>query len=175
MSTHIRSLSSALLFGAFIAVASVSSAIAQEISWRVSKSSGDVWFDAPGAQPAALTTATVLDPGMSVRTGSNGRALLMRGAESIMVSPNSVMQIPAGSGSGGKTRILQQSGSLLFDVEKKNVQHFEVSTPYLAAVVKGTQFRVTVEDGSSRVEVTRGQVQVTDYKSGQRALVNPSQ
>jgi hypothetical protein len=100
----------------------------------------------------------------------------MLGAVTIMFSPISVLKIPGGkSGNGGLTTILQRSGTLVFDVEKQNVRHFEVSTPYLAAVVKGTQFRVTVDDSGSRVDVLRGQVQVTDYKSGQRALVNPNQ
>ncbi|MBX9825711.1 MAG: FecR family protein [Xanthobacteraceae bacterium] len=176
MLSNMRSLSSVLLFSAFVLVANVSSAAAQDASWRVSKSSGEVWIDAPGAQSVALSADTVLSPGASVRTGANGRVLLMRGTETIMVSPNSVMQIPAAkSGNSGMTTVLQRSGSLLFDVEKQNVRHFEVSTPYLAAVVKGTQFRVTVDEGGSRVEVLRGQVHVTDYKSGQRALVNPSQ
>ena len=176
MLSSIKSLSSAILLVAFVATGISSSATAQDASWRVSKSSGEVWIDTPGAQPAALSADTVLNPGTSVRTGSNGRVLLMRGAETIMVSPNSVMQVPAGKpGSGGLTTILQRSGSLLFDVEKQNVRHFEVSTPYLAAVVKGTQFRVTVDEGGSRVEVLRVQVQVMDFKSGQRALVNPSQ
>jgi hypothetical protein len=176
MLTGIRSLLCVLLAGAFLAIAPALSTVAQDAFWRVSKSSGEVWIDAPGAQPAALSADATLNPGVSVRTGANGRVLLTRGAETIMVSPNAVIVIPPDkSGSGVETRILQRAGSALFDVEKKNVRHFEVSTPYLAAVVKGTQFRVTVDEGGSRVEVLRGQVQVTDFKSGQRALVNPSQ
>src|ERR1044072_5741269 len=90
----IRLLLSAFLIGAFFAIGFASPAIAQDDSWRVSKSSGEVWFDEPGAQPAALSDDTVLNPGSSVRTGANGRVLLSRGAETIMVSPNTVMQIP---------------------------------------------------------------------------------
>jgi len=41
--------------------------------------------------------------------------------------------------------------------------------------VKGTQFRVTVDQNDTRVDVFRGQVEVSDFKSGQYALVNPSQ
>jgi hypothetical protein len=73
------------------------------------------------------------------------------------------------------TTILQQAGTILLDVEKRNVQHFEVATPYLAAVVKGTQFRVTVSSTGGQVDVLRGQVQVVDYKSGQNAIVNRDQ
>ncbi|HEU0146515.1 MAG TPA: hypothetical protein VFR21_06515, partial [Bradyrhizobium sp.] len=50
-----------------------------------------------------------------------------------------------------------------------------VETPYLAAVVKGTQFRVTVGAGSTKVDVSRGQVEVSDFKSGQIAQVTPGQ
>jgi hypothetical protein len=175
MVTGIRSFSCALVLATFVAVMPASSAMAQDASWKVSKSSGEVWIDAPGAQPAALSTDTVLTPGATVRTGANGRVLLMRGAETIMVSPSSVVQVPDKTGIDGMTSILQKSGSAVFDVEKKNVRHFEVATPYLAAVVKGTQFRVTVDEAGSRVEVLRGQVQVTDFKSGQRALVNQAQ
>ena len=96
MLSSIKSLSSALLLIAFLAAGTSSSATAQDAAWRVSKSSGEVWIDAPGAQPAALSADTVLNPGATVRTGANGRVLLMRGAETIMVSPNSVMQIPPG-------------------------------------------------------------------------------
>src|SRR5262249_25811589 len=150
-------------------------------SWRVSKSSGEVWVATSGAQPVALTTNAVVRPGDTLRTGPGGRALLARGAETILVSGSSVISIPADSANsalsplGPSTTIHQQSGSILLEVEKRNSQHFQVLTPFLAAVVKGTQFRVTVEGNGSNVEVLRGQVQVTDYKSGQYALVNPGQ
>src|SRR5260221_148417 len=64
---------------------------------------------------------------------------------------------------------------LLLEVEKKNVPHFEVETPYLAAVVKGTQFRVSVSATGTRVEVQRGQVEVVGFKTGQIAQVLPGQ
>ncbi len=152
-----------------------SAAIAQDSAWRVSKSSGDAWFTTSGAQPVALAGDAVLQAGGTVRTGANGRVLLVRGAESMLISANSVVSIPAEATNGLSTTILQQAGTILLDVEKRNVQHFEVATPYLAAVVKGTQFRVTVSDTGSQVDVLRGQVQVVDYKSGQNAIVNRDQ
>jgi hypothetical protein len=63
----------------------------------------------------------------------------------------------------------------MLEVEKRNVEHFEVETPYLAALVKGTQFRVTVKRSGARVDVLRGQVEVSDFKSGKFALVLPGQ
>ncbi len=83
--------------------------------------------------------------------------------------------LPAEKKEGLATTITQQAGSILLEVEKKNVKHFEVETPYLAAVVKGTQFRVTVSASGATVDVTRGQVEVSDFKSGQIAMVMPGQ
>src|SRR3954470_12734094 len=62
--------------------------------WKVSKSSGEVWITAPGVQQASLTQEADLKSGDTIRTGRNGRVLLVRGAESMLVSPNSVVGIP---------------------------------------------------------------------------------
>ena len=116
-----------------------------------------------------------MKPGDTIRTGRNGRVLLVRGEETILVSPNSVIGLPTEKKDGLSTTILQQAGSILLEVEKRNVKHFEVETPYLAAVVKGTQFRVSVNATSTSVDVLRGQVEVADFKSGQIAQVMPGQ
>jgi FecR-like protein len=144
-------------------------------TWSVSKSSGEVWITNGEVQQASLNPADNLKPGDTIRTGRNGRVLLMRGEESILVAPNSVVALPAEAKEGLSTTIVQQAGSILLEVEKRNVKHFEVETPYLAAVVKGTQFRVSVNAGSTSVDVMRGQVEVTDFKSGQIAQVMPGQ
>jgi hypothetical protein len=147
---------------------------AQGNVWTIAKSSGEAWVTRGGAQQVSLSQQVQLMPGDAIRTGRNGRVLLMRGAESLMISPNSAVSVPEVS-RVGTTTLIQQAGSILLDVEKRNVPHFEVETPYLAAVVKGTRFRVTVANGRSRVDVVRGQVQVADFRSGQFALVLPGQ
>src|SRR5580704_11642472 len=141
----------------------------------ISKSTGEVWVTNAGAEQASLRQEDPLKPGDVIRTGRNGRVLLVRGEETILVSPNSVIGLPTEKKDGMSTTILQQAGSILLDVEKRNVKHFEVETPYLAAVVKGTQFAVTVNAASTSVEVSRGQVEVSDFKSGQIAQVLPGQ
>ena len=143
--------------------------------WSVSKSSGEVWVTTTGAEQVSLKQEETLKPGDTIRTGRNGRVLLVRGAETILVSPNSVIGLPTEKKDGLATTILQQAGSILLEVEKQNVKHFEVETPYLAAVVKGTQFSVTVNRDSTSVSVLRGQVEVSDFKSGQIAQVMPGQ
>ena len=143
--------------------------------WSISKSSGEVWVTTSGAEQASLRQEDPLKPGDVIRTGRNGRVLLVRGEETILVSPNSVIGLPTEKKDGMSTTILQQAGSILLEVEKRNVKHFEVETPYLAAVVKGTHFSVTVNATSTSVNVERGQVEVSDFKTGQIAQILPGQ
>lgn len=159
-----------------LAFATVPAAAADGDPWHVQKLSGDVWLTGDASQLVSLTKDTVLGPGNSIRTGQDGRVLLTRGEERILISPNSAIAIPSDQEKHGMpTTITQQAGTISLEVEKGNVQHFEVETPYLAAVVKGTQFQVSVGKGSSKVEVLRGQVQVSDFKTGDNVLVLPGQ
>jgi hypothetical protein len=160
---------------AMVLVGSSSALAADDGLWSVSKSSGEVWIATTGTAPASLTQEDTLKPGDTIRTGRNGRVLLVRGEENILIAPNSVVGLPTEKKDGLSTTILQQAGSILLEVEKRNVKHFEVETPYLAAVVKGTQFSVTVNAANTRVDVNRGQVEVADFKSGQIAQVLPGQ
>jgi hypothetical protein len=165
-----RVLVAALLIGA-----SSSALAADDTNWSVSKSSGEVWVTTTGAEPASLRQEETLRPGDTIRTGRNGRVLLVRGEETMLVAPNSVVGLPISARDGMSTTVLQQAGSILLEVERRNVKHFEVETPYLAAVVKGTQFTVTVGADSTSVSVNRGLVEVSDFKSGQIAQVLPGQ
>ncbi len=160
---------------AFILGMSSAAWAADDDPWSVSKSSGDVWVSSTGADQVSLRQDISLKPGDTIRTGQNGRVLLTRGEETMLIAPNSVIGLPTEKKDGMSTTVLQQAGSILLDVEKRNVKHFEVETPYLAAVVKGTQFRVTVNASDTKVEVSRGQVEVSAFKSGQIAQILPGQ
>src|SRR6266568_8254877 len=165
-----RALMAALVLG----TASGASA-AEDGVWSGSKACSEVWVATDGTQQVSLNQEEALKPGDTIRTGRSGRVLLVRGEETILISPNSVIGLPAEKKEGLSTTIIQQAGSILLEVEKRNVKHFEVETPYLAAVVKGTQFSVTVNAASTSVNVRRGQVEVSDFKSGQIAQVMPGQ
>ena len=142
--------------------------------WQVAKATGEVLLTRNDRKTVSLTSQSELQAGDTIRTGPNGRVMLTRGEERIVVSPNTSIGVPAQSTRYPST-ITQRSGTILLEVERKNVQHFEVETPYLAAVVKGTMFRVTVDRRGAKVDVLRGQVQVADFKTGQTALVAPGQ
>src|SRR5579872_4801493 len=171
-----RALNYLSVFSTALVLTVASGALAAEGGvWSVSKSSGEVWVSGGEVQQASIRPEDQLKPGDTIRTGRNGRVLLVRGEESILIAPNSVVGLPAEQKEELSTTIIQRAGSILLDVEKRNVKHFEVETPYLAAVVKGTQFSVTVNAGNTRVDVSRGQVRVADFKSGQIAQVMPGQ
>ncbi len=139
--------------------------------WQVSKVSGHAWTGAEGAR-AELAAGMAVAPGVPIVTGERSRVMLQRGAESMVIGPKSVVSVSERPGEGLSTTVLERAGSVSFDVEKRNVQHFSVETPMLAAVVKGTHFTVSATGAAGGVAVARGTVQVTSLKTGQTADVS---
>lgn len=142
--------------------------------WTISSMSGRVNIVRSGTAPVALTTGDELRSGDTIETSANSSATLVRDGESILIAPNSSMALPKTNDSGYSTLVLQKLGTLLFKVEKQQQQHFEVKTPYLAAVVKGTTFAINVSSAGTSVHVIEGAVQVNDLV-GKVALVRPGQ
>jgi hypothetical protein len=163
----------ARIFGVLLAVATCTATL-WAAEWQVARSTGDVWLASPSSQPVSLGTQVFLRPGDKIQTGQTGRVLLVRGSESILIAPNSVVSIPEGKRPQATT-ILHQAGSIVLDVEKKDVEHFEIETPFLAAVVKGTRFAVSIHRYGADVKVLDGLVSVADHKTGQFALVSAGQ
>ena len=152
---------SSVLTAAFILATAPAALAADGDDWIVGKSSGEVWLTGTGVHQASLKQEDLLKPGDTIRTGRTGRVLLKRGEETILISPNSVVGVPAQKKEGLSTTIVQQAGSILLEVEKRNVQPFEVETPYLAAVVKGTQFRVTIDAADNSAALSASVVETT--------------
>ncbi|MDZ3838624.1 MAG: FecR domain-containing protein [Rhodospirillales bacterium] len=148
-------------------------AAASAEGWRATAVHGQATVRRGEAQPQALVEGRVLEPGESLATAAEGKVVLTRGPSTITVGPNGRMEIPAGGDEGVRTRIVQAMGSLLFKVEKQASQHFEVETPYLAAVVKGTTFTVSVDGEASAVHVVDGAVEVKALATGQVGLIKP--
>jgi hypothetical protein len=163
-----------LLLAMLITFCAQSTVIAQNFAWHVGESSGEVWIMTSASRPAAPNDDASINPGNTIHTGRSGRVLLVRGTQTTLIAANSVVGIPEQQFEGSSS-VVEQAGSILLDVEKRDGQHFEVLTPYLAAVAKGAQFRVTVDNSGAGVDVLSGQVEVTDYKTGQYTLVNAGQ
>lgn len=164
---------------AVLAFAASGEAMAQG-GWRVSETSGDVRVMASG-QTRPLTRGMLLASGSTIASGARARAVLVNGRDYVILSPSSRVRlpgdaqlIPASAGSpANMTQILTEAGTALFRIERRPNPHFQVRTPYLAAVVKGTVFTVTVSRSGASVQVTEGAVQVSTVDGGAAELVRP--
>jgi len=143
-------------------------------TWHVAKVIGSAVVLTGGAG-TPVTVGLELADGQTLATGPAGRVLLVKGAASMLLGPGTSMAVQPNPNDDGKTVALQRSGSLELEVEKRNVRYFSVETPYLAAVVKGTHFKVAVGRGRTSVGVTRGLVEVDAFRTGQRTMVPPGQ
>jgi hypothetical protein len=148
---------------------------AHDGTWTITRHSGDVRLVTDGVVLSSLSENMALRPGTGIRTGENGRIMLVHAGESMMISPNSSLTIPNTYAKNDYTTLLQKRGSALFAVEKDQGRPFRVLTPYLAAVVKGTQFTITLAADDNRVEVLEGQVDVSEFRTGQVGSVSAGQ
>jgi hypothetical protein len=134
-------------------------ALAATLAWRVTEVAGTVQVKS-GERVRPAVKGQSLAAGDLLTTGAQGRAVLARGREFVIVSPATQLRVPAAETSRGIMQMIQDYGRAMFSIEKKTTPHFGVDTPYLAAVVKGTTFTVTVRKDGASVKVTEGVVEV---------------
>lgn len=142
--------------------------------WTVSRVTGAAWVQT-ATDAVALTVGMKIRKGSTIKTGPQSRALLVHAGDSMTMSPGTIVVIPARPDKGLKTTILQQVGQIALSIERRKAPHFSVQTPLIAAVVKGTEFTVTVSRSAATVGVTRGLVSVKSLASGETADVGPGQ
>jgi hypothetical protein len=143
--------------------------------WVVAASQGDATQQAADGAALPVAAGAVLAEGVSVRTGADGQLVVAHGNDRMTVSANSAFTIPRDADPATGPSILQTLGTLLFKVEHTPGRRFEVDTPYLAAVVKGTVFTVSIESGAQIVHVAQGAVEVSAALSHDAVLVRPGQ
>ncbi|HEX8064712.1 MAG TPA: FecR family protein [Allosphingosinicella sp.] len=146
-------------------------AFAQVPAWRVTEAAGAVQVQHGGRTGAAMRGAA-LQPGDVVTTGANGRAVLVRGQEYVIVSARTRVRLPAAAEERGIVQMLQDWGRATFRIEKKATPHFGVKTPYLVALVKGTVFTVIADGKGAQVAVTEGRVEVGTPDGAVRQMVD---
>ncbi|HEX8483913.1 FecR family protein [Sphingomonas sp.] len=149
-----------------------SAALAQSQIWRISEAAGAVSVRR-GTEIKPAARNTVLAPGDAVVTGPGARAVLVHDRDFVTVSANSRVSVPLMQEASGFTRIVQDIGNAIFRIEKLKVPHFAVKTPYLAAVVKGTIFSVTVDGSGTSLQVVEGVVEVATLDGGAKDLIRP--
>ncbi len=107
----------------------------------------------------AISRGDLVPDGHAVRTIGNSRVLLVRGKETIELGPNTLIEIQDRDGELFTT-VRQAFGEVKVEADVRNVEHFAVETPHLAAVVKGTVFVVRSGRSGAQVAVERGRVAV---------------
>jgi ferric-dicitrate binding protein FerR (iron transport regulator) len=133
--------------------------------WIVAESHGpaEMRHDRGAWQP--LLSGAVVAAASEIRTGPAAEVLLTRGNDRVRLKGQSYLELPAAaeggaSADGTMTRLVQWLGEAVFEVDHRPDPHFEVDTPYLTAIVKGTAFTVEVTHDGSAVAVTQGVVAV---------------
>lgn len=154
--------------------------VAQAGGWTVVKASADTLYTIGKGNWRPVTPGMELQDNSWINTGKRGRITIRKDANIINVNPGTLAGIQELGGKLDKTVILQQTGSVSLDLVRKSAPWMTVQTPFLAAIVKGTSFNVTIGKTDATVKVSRGRVGVTDTRrgesvdvvSGQRARVD---
>jgi ferric-dicitrate binding protein FerR (iron transport regulator) len=157
----------ALLFALFLGAVAPGALVAKDPAWKAVAASGLVETSSAldSADWRKVTRGDGVAALAAVRTGRAGRVTLTRGADILMIDPQSILILPA---SADASTVEQRSGSVLYEVDGRLKPDFKVVTPYLVAGVKGTSFVVTVDHRGTSVAVRHGVVEVVDPTNGDR-------
>jgi hypothetical protein len=152
-----------------------SGSVAFAADWKIARLTGGAWILAEGKDPVPAASGMVVPKGSTVSTAQSGRVMLVHGQDTVLVGPNSLVGVPYRPDRGVSTTLVQQVGEVELAVEKRGRPHFSVQTPFLAAVVKGTEFSVVVSKQDAAVRVDGGLVAVQDLRSGEQADIGAGQ
>jgi hypothetical protein len=120
-----------------------------------------------GGRERELRRGLVIVVPATVRTGHDGVVDLRQGATMVNIGPNTVLDFPASQERGVPVeRIVQSSGNAFYDVGKRDSRKLRVETPYLVAVIKGTQFSVSVQDNSTSISLVEGSLEILSPDGG---------
>lgn len=157
---------------AFLCTMSPTCVNAEPPPWTLSESAGNVQVANSAGVVRKASRGMQLPAGEAVVTGPKSRAIIVRGQEFVTISANSKVSI-AVPRNGSKVQILQTRGNAVYKIQKKATPHFSTQTPYLAAVVKGTTYSVTVGASGASVQVIEGAVQVQPSVGDASFIVSP--
>ena len=137
-------------------------ALAADPAWQVQSVDGTGTVTRADGVRLALEPGAVLGGGDEIATDADTRAVLTHGTSRITLSPRTKLTLPKTAEAGTAYRIVQSIGSAIYKVKQRaaELKDFGVETPFLAAVVKGTTFRVDAASDNASVRVTEGLVAV---------------
>ncbi|HUL06522.1 MAG TPA: FecR domain-containing protein [Candidatus Acidoferrum sp.] len=140
--------------------------------WRVDGITGEATAQRGAEAAAPVAVGQVLSPGSEIATGAGAVVFLSHNGDRLIVQPQSRMRIDAPGTDGLLDHFMQSLGSVFYDVEPRKNRSFGVSAPYVAAIVKGTRFLVTVAPDRNSVRVDRGRVLVESKDGASSILVD---
>ena len=149
----------ALAFGLAFLICNGSAAAASTTDVVVVSVKGDVQVTMRGTARAVRAGGIVELPA-SVRTGADGAIEFQQGPTTVSVAANTQIEIPAAGLGEPIDRVIQPQGSAFYNVGKRLGKKLRVETPYLVAVIKGTQFNVAVQGDGTTVSLFEGQLEV---------------
>jgi hypothetical protein len=148
-------------------------ASAEAGEWRLIQAEGIVRVMLPGAGMLRGRETMTLPQGTVVTTGPEGRAVLARGSQQIDLSADTRLTVAANA--EGMVGIHQGAGTAYYQVESRSVPHFRVDTALMAAVVKGTSFRIEAGEGGDALHVIKGLVEVSARDGATAEMVGAGQ
>ena len=140
--------------------------------WRVDGITGQASAHRGAGAAAPLAVGQVLSAGSEVETGAGAVVFLSHNGDRLVIQPNSRLRIDDPGTGGLLDHFMQSLGSVFYDVEPRKNRSFGVTAPYVAAIVKGTRFLVTVELDKNSVRVDRGRVLVQSTDGVSSVLVD---
>jgi len=126
----------------------------------VASVAGDVDFTMAGNTVEASPNDTVLLPAHIV-TGHDGNVGLTQAGTNVSVANDSDVEIPAEAVDGNLiARMVQHRGNVFYDVAPRDLGKLRVETPFLVAVIKGTQFNVAVDERGTTISLFEGSLEI---------------
>lgn len=127
--------------------------------WSIEEITGSVQFKDATGQGIQGAGKELTSP-LTVQTGADGRLVLGHGGDRVTIGPGSRFEIPEPQAADGGfiDRVIQAVGSMLYQIEHRMTGGFEVETPYLVSVVKGTTFNILVTADASTVALIEGRL-----------------
>ena len=121
---------------------------------------GSVDVTMAGRLVAVRQDSTMLLPARVV-TGADGTLGMTQAGTHIKVAHDTDVEIPAEAVDGNLVaRLVQHRGNVFYDVAPRDLGKLRVETPFLVAVIKGTQFNVSVQADRTTIALFEGQLQI---------------
>jgi hypothetical protein len=138
---------------------------------------GDVRLTVAG-EARAVQKGTIIELPATLETGKQSSIDLQQDHTTVSIAAQTRIELPASAAYSPIERIIQTSGNTFYAVGKRNGKKLRVETPYLVAVIKGTQFNVAVQSDGASVSLFEGHLEVrapddsdvVDLNAGEMAI-----